>query len=256
MENIATNGQETRKRQVGSFKRIPIFDLEDAIDVAKFVSDTGAGKLDIDSLAEVMEYSNTTILHHINSAKHHNIIISNSGTIELTDIGRGIANPTSEEELIDCKIKAFLSCGLYNQAYIKYKGMNLPKPEILGNIFARDEGISFKTKDRTARNFIKSGVLVGLIKENNGVFYCIESIDQESVIEENESEEYSKTEVMEVNESAKTDVKTTQSSDKIKISTDPFFELYIKPDEAAFDALMQLLPHYKKIYCKVNDNSL
>lgn len=259
MTEIAINNREKKIRQVGRFKRIPIFDLKDAIDVARFVSVNGAGKLDVYSLAEVMGYSNTTIRHHINSAKHHNIITSSNDTVDLTAIGRAIVNPMSEEESKDCKIKAFLACDLYNRIYFKYIGQNLPKSEILGNIFARDEGVSFKTKDRTAQNFIKSGVLVGLIDDNDGTYHCVEAINKENIIKEDEFDESSKTKVMEINaitESAKTEVKSTQSSDKIKISTEPFFELYIKSDEAAFEALIQLLPHYKKIYCKTDDDSL
>ncbi len=258
----------TKKRQKGEYIRIPIFDLEDAISVAQTVSKMGGRRLDIESLAQSMGYSNTTIIHHINSAKHYKIVETEDGKVKITDLGTRIVHPTSEEELTNSKIKAFQSCDLYNRIYDRYKGKDLPPKDILANIFARDEGVSFKSKDRTVSNFIESGVAAGLINEKNGVYHCSDSIEKKEDVDKikvTPESEFKKSpeieaerieEQREITEAKEKTVKIAPSPNKIKISAEPFFELYIDPDEKAFDALKQLLPYYQKVYCKKNDDSL
>lgn len=260
---------ETRKRQVGDYIRIPIFDLEDAIRVAKTISDIGRGRLDSDSIARSMGYSNSTVRHHINSAKHYKIVESKGDLVKLTELGVSIVHPTSDEEYINSKIKAFMSCDIFSKIYERYKGKDLPQADILANIFARDEGVSFKTKDRTVENFIQSGIIADLIKPENGVYHCVESIEQDKDvvkltkdIPERELLETPVPQVIEpkgIEHSTAIQEKTTNPAhdlSKIKITAEPFFELYINPNEKAFDALLQLLPFYKDVYCKKNDDSL
>lgn len=264
LNNSSSEEKEKKKRQVGEYIRVPIFDLEDGINVAKIVSNVGGGRLDVESVAKSMSYSTTTVMHHINSAKHYQLVETSNGTVKITDLGTGIVHPKSQEEYVNSVAKAFLSCNLYNRIYDRYKGKDLPPLEILANIFARDEGVSFKTKDRTVANFIQSGIIAGLIKQENNVYHCAESIEKEAVgvVPERESIESPVAESKEIEEVRKiteTKEKTTEparSLGKIKISAEPFFELYINPDEKAFDALTQLLPYYQKVYCKKNDDSL
>ncbi len=255
----STKDEGVKKRQKGEYIRIPIYNLEDAITVALTISKIGGGRLDIESLAQSMGFSSTTIMHHINSAKHHQVVETENGTVKITELGKSIVHPTSKEELINSRIKAFLSCSLYNRIYDRYKGKDLPPMDILANIFARDEGVSFKTTGRTVSNFIQSGITAGLINEKDGVYNCGEIADETKVILEGKPKELPVVEpigleeVREINVNA---TKTTPNPSKIKISAEPFFELYINPDEKAFDALLQLLPYYKGVYCKKNDDSL
>ncbi len=262
---------ETRKRQVGDYIRIPIFDLNDGITVAKTISNLGRGKLDSESIAKSMGYTNSTVRHHINSAKHYKIVEGKGDIVKLTELGVSIVHPTSDEEYINSKIKAFLSCDLFCKIYERYKGKDLPQADNLANIFARDEGVSFKSKDRTVENFIQSGIIADLIKPENGVYHCVESIEKEKDvvkltkdIPERELLEPPVPQVIEPKgiehqESIAIQEKTTKPAlelSKIKITAEPFFELYINPNEKAFDALLQLLPFYKDVYCKKNDDSL
>lgn len=261
--------EETKKRQMGEYKRVPIFDLEDAINVAQIISKMGSGRLDTESLANSMNLSSSTVRHHINSAKHYQIVETDNDIVKITGLGTSIVHPISKEEHTNGKIKAFLSCNLYNRIYDRYKGKELPPLDILANIFARDEGISFKTKDRTVSNFLQSGITAGLINEKDGVYHCGESIekdkgiaDETKVIHEGETKKLPVVEptgLEEKREIAETKEKPPVEGprlNKIKISAEPFFELYISPDEKAFDALLQLLPYYKGVYCKKNDDPL
>ncbi|GFO97143.1 uncharacterized protein ig2599ANME_1343 [groundwater metagenome] len=264
--NTQPKEEEKKKRQVGEYIRVPIFDLDDGISVAKIVSNVGGGRLDVESVAKSMGYSTTTVMHHINSAKHYQLVETSNGMAKITDLGTGIVHPKSKEEYANSITKAFLSCDLYNRIYDRYKGKDLPQLEILANIFARDEGVSFKTKDRTVLNFIQSGIIVGLIKQENNVYHCAESIGKEKeaveVVPERESIESPEAEskkidnLREITETKEKTTKPVPSPGKIKIMAEPFFELFINPDEKAFDALIQLLPYYRAVYCKKNDDSL
>lgn len=272
MNNINDNSAKdegAKKRQKGEYIRIPIYDLEDAITVAQTISKVGGGRLDIESLAQSMGFSSSTIMHHINSAKHHQVVETENDTVKITELGKSIVHPTSKEEFTNSKIKAFLSCSLYNRICDRYKGKDLPPQDILANIFARDEGVSFKTKERTVSNFIKSGITAGLINEKDGVYNCGESMEKErgvtdetKIISEGEPKKLPVVEATgleEKREIAEPKEKPPVEGprlNKIKISAEPFFELYINPDEKAFDALKQLLPYYQKVYCKKNDDSL
>lgn len=266
--NYLNKEDETKKRQVGDYIRIPIFDLDDAIRVAKTISDNGGSRLDSESIAKSMGYTNSTVRHHINSAKHYKIVESKDDLVKLTDLGISIVHPTSDQESINSKIKAFMSCDLYNKIYERYKGKDLPQKDILANIFARDAGVSFKSKDRTVENFIQSGIIADLIKLENGIYHCVESIEKEKdevkLTKEIQSLE---TPLPQLIEPKGIELKESRTiieeisrpaleSNKIKITAEPFFELYINPNEKAFDALLQLLPFYKDVYCKKNDDSL
>lgn len=258
--------EETKKRQMGEYKRVPIFDLEDAINVAQIISKMGSGRLDAESLAESMNLSSSTVRHHINSAKHYQIVETDNDIVKITGLGTSIVHPISKEEHTNGKIKAFLSCNLYNRIYDRYKGKDLPPQDILANIFARDEGVSFKSTDRTVSNFLQSGITAGLINEKDGVYHCGESIekdkgiaDETKVIPEGEPKKIPVVEATGLEEKREIAEKPPVEGprlNKIKITAEPFFELFINPDEKAFDALIQLLPYYKGVYCKKNDDSL
>lgn len=267
--NNESKEEDRKKRQVGEYIRVPIFDLNDGINVAKIISNIGGGKLDIESIAESMGYSKSYVMHHINSAKHHLLVENDddNNKVKITNLGKCILHPKSEVEYSESVIESLLSCNLYNKIYNRYKGNDLPSLDILANIFSRDEGVSFKTKDRTVSNFIQSGITAGLIKHNNGVYHCIESIENEiddktqdvQKIESIDSDLKLADNSEELEVFTGRDEKSTQitlDSNKIKISAEPFFELYINPDVKSFDALMQLLPFYKEVYLKRNDDSL
>ena len=263
--NNESKEEDRIKRQVGEYIRVPIFDLNDGISVAKIITNIGGGKLDVDSIAESMGYSKSYAKHHINSAKHHLLVENDDeNKIKITNLGTCILHPKSEVEYLESVIESFLSCNLYNKIYNRYKGNDLPSLDILANIFSRDEGVSFKTKDRTVSNFIQSGITAGLIEHNNGIYHCIESIENEI---DDKTQDVQKIEsidsYLKIADNSEVfadkDEKSTQitlDSNKIKISAEPFFELYINPDIKSFDALMQLLPFYKDVYLKKNDDSL
>jgi hypothetical protein len=257
----------TKKRQVGKYIKVPIFDLEDGINVAKKISDFGGGRLDVKSLAESMGNTESTVMHHINSAKHHQIVENDKNIVKLTELGASILHPKSQEECETNTVNAFLSCNLYNRIYNRFKGKDLPPLDILANIFSRDEGVSFKTKDRTVSNFIQSGILVSLIDQDNGVYHCFESLEKKgNVISENLKKNESLESFVDTSKeieglkgnNVKNDkvTKISPNQNMIKISAEPFFELHINPDEKAFNALIQLLPFYKEVYCKKYEDSL
>jgi hypothetical protein len=260
--NNLSNEEDNKKRIIGDYIRVPIFDLEDGIKVSKIIAEVGGGRLDVESIAKSMSYSNTTVMHHINSAKHYQLVENDKGKVKITELGRGIVHPKSNEEYQESVSKAFFACSLYNKIYNRYIGKNLPSLDILANIFARDEGVSLKSKDRTVSNFIQSGIMAGLIERENGIYHCIEQIENGKMADTNleiletesiESPIEKKEENIENKENTK---KISPNINKIKISAEPFFELYINPDEKAFNALLQLLPYYKEVYCKKNDDSL
>ncbi len=258
--NNLSNEEDNKKRIIGEYIRVPIFDLEDGIKVSKIIAEIGGGRLDVDSIAKSMSYSNTTVVHHINSAKHYQLVENDKGKVKITELGRSIVHPKSKEEYQESLSKAFFACSLYNKIFNRYIGKNLPSLDILANIFARDEGVSLKSIDRTVSNFIQSGIMAKLIeRKENGIYHCIEKIENGKMTDTNLETESIESPIEKKEENIENEENTKKIStniNKIKISAEPFFELYINPDEKAFNALLQLLPYYKEVYCKKNDDSL
>ena len=142
-----------------------MFDLEDAVKLIEIIDKKGGGKLDLDSLAQWMNYKTSTIRHHIRSAKYFDLVEQEGNISVNTELAKSICMPISNEEKIQSIQNAFLSCELYSHLLDRFKGARVPEESTLSNIVHREFDVSATGKDVLAKNFIASLKFAGLAKE-------------------------------------------------------------------------------------------
>ena len=137
--------------------RYPMFDLEDAVNVASHVNKLGGGQIDIEVLAEGLNHSLSTARQHIASAKYFNLIERKNNTITNTDLANHICMPISNDEKIQNLQKAFLKFSIFAALHERFKGsIIIPNESILSNLLHREFGISVTGKNVLAKNFMTS----------------------------------------------------------------------------------------------------
>jgi len=165
-ETTSINGNKRRIPSSGI--RYPMFDLDDAVKVITIVYKMGGGKLDLTTLAQAMNYSPSTIRHHVNSAKYYGLIVQEKDIITNTELAKGIYMPISNEEKIRSIQNAFFSCKIYSDLFDRFKDARVPDESILSNIVHREFKVSATGKDVLAKNFISSLKFAHLAKEKDG----------------------------------------------------------------------------------------
>jgi hypothetical protein len=89
-------------------------------------------------------------------------------TVSITDIGMGIALPTSPDAALDLQMRAFEGCAIFWKLYSdSAKGVAL-KADTLGNIAVTTHGVAVKSKDKFIRSFADSVTAVGLGEKVSG----------------------------------------------------------------------------------------
>ncbi|MCX9015336.1 MAG: hypothetical protein OIN89_11225 [Candidatus Methanoperedens sp.] len=136
--------------------RYPMYDLEDAYNVAMQINRLGGGKIDINVLAQGMSYTPSTTMHHVSSAKHYNLVVQEKDMVINTELAKHLCMPLSSDEKAQNLRKAFFSLTIYTTLYERFKGGIVPEESTLSNLLHREFGVSVTGKDVLARNFISS----------------------------------------------------------------------------------------------------
>lgn len=144
------------KRTIAKGIRYPMYDLEDAYNVAMQINRLGGGKIDINVLAQGMSYTPSTTMHHVSSAKHYNLVVQEKDMVINTELAKHICMPLSNDEKAQNLRKAFFSLTIYTTLYERFKGGIVPEESTLSNLLHREFGVSVTGKDVLARNFITS----------------------------------------------------------------------------------------------------
>jgi len=143
----------------------PIKPFEDSVKLADAVHALGGNCTRV-TAAEKMELKtggNFTDL--ISTAVKFNLITSEKGLLNVSELFKKINNPLTPEEKIDLLRKAFLSLDLFNAIYNKFR--NLKLPDNLKTILFRDFKIPEKKSSRVAKYFISGARYVELLNEDN-----------------------------------------------------------------------------------------
>lgn len=154
--------EEQRGRSSVDF---PYFDLESGVEIGKAIAELGGISCDSASLAAKLSMApdgggfRTRLL----AAKIFNIISygrGNAGQIDLTEIGRSIADPLTERK---GKFEAFMSIALYRTLFEQLKGSLLPPPPAIERMM-ESMGVAPKQKDRARQVFLRSAKQAGLLE--------------------------------------------------------------------------------------------
>ncbi len=162
--------QETTKATRGpgpkSGTAYPYFDLQDSIEVAKAVHESGGGRCGRDVVAAALGYSTVrsgAFLTRIYAAKQFGLIDIEGDTISTTDRASQILHPVMPNDAMTARVAAFLSVDLFRKVYEKFKGTALPSEIGLQNLL--------KTEYKIVADRIKPALRVMLNSAEQAGFF-------------------------------------------------------------------------------------
>jgi hypothetical protein len=153
-QNAAANTPDTPdgKNQRSTIE-FPYNDLDNAIEVAKAISENAGSECSPDQLAGYLKVSlSGPIRTRFSNAAMFGLVENERGTIKLTDLGRRIVDAKTEA---GARADAFLKVPLFGAVFEKYKGFALPGSKGLEGEIEK-LGVSSKQKDKARQTFMRS----------------------------------------------------------------------------------------------------
>lgn len=118
----------------------------------------------------------------VSTARQYGLITTSNSTIQITDIGKQILYPVSDNSLSLAQ-SCFSTPPLYSKLIDMYDGKAVPSETILANLLMRDYKITKAAKDSAAKCFIQTASELELIK--GGILCYQESIANSTVDADN-----------------------------------------------------------------------
>ncbi|HEB46992.1 MAG TPA: hypothetical protein ENI22_00800 [Candidatus Pacearchaeota archaeon] len=149
------NKIEEKLKYIREGKRdFPVSTLKRAEEVLRTIKSAG-GRISSKAISEAMGIRGGGLSRLIASAKRWGLI-SGSGTLIITELGKRILHPISENELLDARTDAFTNVKLFKKLYERFGG-NIPKDSTFVAILIREYEI--KEKDaKTILNIYKDSL--------------------------------------------------------------------------------------------------
>lgn len=101
--------------------------------------------------------------------------------IALTELGKSIVSPTTDEEKSQGLLKALYSIEFYKAFFEKYRNHRLPRKDLLLNILEREFKIPTTDREQCYELLIKNASELGLLKDVGGSLYV--RFDQPTIAE-------------------------------------------------------------------------
>ena len=165
-----SKGKQKRTRKVRSY---PVHPLRDALAVAQAIQEANSG-LPFDRIVLAGELNTTpsssSFTMRLNSSARYGLTLGgyNDARITLTEGGRAIVAPKSEEErrltLVDCALRP----QVFRDFYESLEGRRLPERAYAKNILERDHNIDPDLLDECLGVILENGRYVGLLREVGG----------------------------------------------------------------------------------------
>ena len=143
----------------------PYFDLDGAVEIAQAIRELGVSSCEQTSLAAKLSMApdGGGFRMRIITAKIFNLISygrSSNGIIELTEIGKMIAEPQTEKR---GRVDSFMSVSLYKTLFERLKGQTMPPPVAIEGLM-QTLGVAPKQKDRARQVFLRSAKQASLFE--------------------------------------------------------------------------------------------
>jgi hypothetical protein len=160
---ITTNGKDSSVKRTRS-KGFPVEPLPDAVAVLKESSGYGL-RHTFESFAGFMGHKSTNsgpFKQKLASYREWGLISRSSDGVILTDLGKRIAMPVSENDQRSAIREAFFGCEVFNSIYdSSVKGQPL-KLSMLANAAVQNHGISPTARKNFEKSFASSAVVAGV----------------------------------------------------------------------------------------------
>ncbi len=163
-------GKQKRTRKVRSY---PVHPLRDALAVAQAIQEANSG-LPFDRIVLAGELNTTpqssSFTMRLNSSARYGLTLGgyNDARITLTEGGRSVVAPKSEEErrltLVECALRP----QVFRDFYESLEGRRLPERAYAKNILERDHNIDPDLVEECLDVILENGKYVGLFREVGG----------------------------------------------------------------------------------------
>ena len=151
-EAEATAGDQHRKNDRSTIE-FPYSDLDSAVEIAKAISTNAGTACTLDQLAAYLKKAVSGPFRvRLSNARMFGITANERGQVQLTPLGRQIADPATE---LQARADAFLSVELYKTLYEKYRNFTLPGPKGLEQEMV-SLGVATNQSDKARQAFMRS----------------------------------------------------------------------------------------------------
>ena len=167
---------EEKARKPRATTLYPKVSLTDALRLAESIRDNNAGRPynRIDLAASVDLSPESSTLRTLITASSKFGLTEGSYAAErisLTDLGRSIVSPTSDEEKSQGLMAALYRVEFYKAFFERFKNHRLPRKDLLLNTLEREFGIPMADRDQCYDLLVKNATELGLLKDVGGTPY-------------------------------------------------------------------------------------
>lgn len=171
---MAAKGKAQRKPKATAL--YPKYSLVEALKLAESIRDNNAGqpynRVDLAASLETSPESSSFRILITASSKYG---LTEGGyqaeRISLTELGRSIASPTSDEERAAGLLRALYNVEFYKSFFSKYQNHRLPRKDLLLNTLEREFKIPAGDREQCYDLLIKNATELGLLKDVSGTPY-------------------------------------------------------------------------------------
>lgn len=149
--------QENKNKVIntkGANKEFPLTVLGVAEEVLLAIDKAG-GKIDTRALSTALNIKGGAFARKLSSIKRWGLV-SGQGMLVITDLGKGILHPISDEELAQTRKSAFLGVPLFLELYQRFKN-NLPEDKTFIAILVREHDLK-EVDAKTILNIYKNSI--------------------------------------------------------------------------------------------------
>lgn len=170
----AAGGKTQRKPKATTL--YPKYSLVEALKIAESIRDNNAGqpynRVDLAASLETSpESSSFRIL--ITASSRYGLTEGGyqADRIALTELGRRIVSPTSDEERSQGLLRALYNVEFYKSFFSKYQNHRLPRKDLLLNTLEREFKIPGADREQCYELIIKNATELGLLRDVGGTPY-------------------------------------------------------------------------------------
>jgi predicted nucleotide-binding protein len=167
-EPIPTEGNGKRKRRPST--DIPLHRLADTIKVPQAIENANAGQPyppAETALYMGMSPGSSSYWQLLSSSLRYGLTVGSykSEKLELTDLGREVAAPTSEEEFAAALVNAALHSPTFRAIYNHFRGKKLPEDKFFANTVIREFNVPTEIAGDCVATFRSNMEFVGLLRD-------------------------------------------------------------------------------------------
>lgn len=163
MSQVSDEGQMRRRERSA---RYPGASLNEAIELARQMSEKGVDGLPAEAIAAAMGYKNIRthwLSARLSAARQFGLIKLVDDGYALTDLARLLIHPVSAAAEASARRRAFREPSLYAELCEKFGGKRLPDASALANWLYHNHDITAAAKDGAAEVFVASAREAGLL---------------------------------------------------------------------------------------------